>query len=73
MRRLAPSVPAAAMLRSATLAGAEALGFDAELGSLDPGKQARMIAVRVPAGVQDVEEYLLSGIQPFDIRWVEHS
>jgi cytosine/adenosine deaminase-related metal-dependent hydrolase len=72
MRRLAPSVPAAAMLRSATLAGAEALGFDAELGSLDPGKQARMIAVRVPADVQDVEEYLLSGIQPFDIRWVEH-
>lgn len=71
LRRLAPAVPASAILRSATLAGAEALGFDAELGSIEAGKRAQLIAVRVPAGVTDVEEYLLSGIEPADIRWLD--
>ena len=60
MRRLAPSVPAARILHSATLAGAEALGFASELGSIEAGKRAQLIAVRVPAAVADVEEYLLS-------------
>ncbi len=71
IRRLAPSVEPRAILRSATRAGAEALGFARELGSLAPGKQAEILAVRVPPDVTDVEEYLVSGIQPFDIRWVE--
>jgi cytosine/adenosine deaminase-related metal-dependent hydrolase len=71
VRRLAPSVPAARILESATLAGARALGFDAELGSIEPGKRAQLIAVRVPPGVEDVEEYLLSGVQPSGIRWLD--
>lgn len=69
-RRLAPDVPARALLASATRHGAEALGFGPELGSLEAGKRARMIAVNVPARVTDVEEYMLSGIRPVDIRWV---
>lgn len=69
-RRLAPRVAASALLHSATLAGAGALGFGQELGSLEAGKRARLIAVRVPEGVVDVEEYLLSGIDPVVIRWV---
>jgi imidazolonepropionase-like amidohydrolase len=73
MRRLAPSVEARAILRSATLGGAQALGFDRELGSIEPGKQAEIIAVRVPPDVTDVEEYLLTGIQPFDVRWVSRA
>ena len=70
VRRLAPKVAAGAVLASATQNGAEALGFGSELGTLDPGKHARMISVNVPSHIADVEEYLLSGIQPVDIRWL---
>lgn len=68
MRRLAPGVSAARMLESATLIGAQALGLGKELGSLTPGKRAEMIAVQLPDGVTDVEEFLLSGIQPAQIQ-----
>jgi len=71
MRAIAPTVPARMLLESATLQGARALGFDAEFGSIHPGKLARVIAVEVPAGTDDVEEYLVSGIRPAQIRWVE--
>jgi cytosine/adenosine deaminase-related metal-dependent hydrolase len=70
MRRLAPGVPARQILRSATLDGAIALGFGTELGSIAAGKRAELIAVRAPAGVEDVEEYLVGGIQPPDIAWL---
>jgi cytosine/adenosine deaminase-related metal-dependent hydrolase len=71
MRWLAPQVPASKILQSATLIGARALGLGDELGSLAPGKRAQMIAVDVPAQVEDVEEFLLSGIAPSQIQWVE--
>lgn len=71
VRRLAPAVPAARILESATLAGAQALGFADELGSIEPGKRAQLIAVRVPPGLTDVEQYLLAGIEPTDIRWLD--
>jgi cytosine/adenosine deaminase-related metal-dependent hydrolase len=70
LRALAPSVPAAKLLDSATRAGARALGFEADYGTLDPGRRARFLAVAIPPGVDDVEEYLLSGIQPEQVRWV---
>jgi cytosine/adenosine deaminase-related metal-dependent hydrolase len=70
VRALAPGVRASRILRSATLDGAEALGFGAELGSLAPGKRAELIAVRIPPDVEDVEEYLLSGITAADVRWL---
>ncbi len=69
VRRLAPDVPAARILRSATLDGAEGLGC-ADLGRLSPGASDAVIAVAVPAGVSDVEEYLLSGITADGIRWI---
>jgi cytosine/adenosine deaminase-related metal-dependent hydrolase len=71
MRRLAPSVPASGLLRSATLNGALALGFVDELGTIEPGKRAEMIAVRIPEDVDDVEEYLVGGIEADAIRWTE--
>jgi cytosine/adenosine deaminase-related metal-dependent hydrolase len=71
IRRLAPAVPAARILESATLAGAEALGFACELGSIEPGKRAQLLAVRLPADVTDVEQYLVDGIDPSDVRWLD--
>ena len=73
LRALAPKIPARAILESATRIGAEALGFGDDYGSIEPGKRAALIAVRVPDGVDDVEEYLLSGITPEDIRWLPES
>lgn len=70
MRWLAPEVTAGAILESATLVGARALGLDAELGSLTAGKRAAMIAVELPDRIDDVEEYLLSGISPSQVTWV---
>ncbi len=71
VRRLAPGVPARQILSSATLDGATALGFGAELGSISAGKRAELIVVRVPVDVEDVEEYLVEGIQPSDIEWLD--
>jgi aminodeoxyfutalosine deaminase len=70
LRALAPDVPAARLLRSATASGAEALGFGAEFGRIEPGWRAELVAVRIPPDVVDVEEYLLGGIAPADVRWV---
>jgi cytosine/adenosine deaminase-related metal-dependent hydrolase len=71
LRRLAPAVPAMMLLDSVTRQGARALAFDDEYGTLDSGKVARLLAVDVPPGTDDVEEYLVSGIQPEQTRWIE--
>lgn len=70
IRRLAPAVPAAELLASATRHGAAALGFADDYGTIEPGKLADLIAVRLPNGVEDVEEYLVSGIEPDAISWI---
>jgi cytosine/adenosine deaminase-related metal-dependent hydrolase len=70
LRSLAPSVPASRFLDSATRQGALALGFGADYGTIEPGKSDRLIAVAIPDAVDDVEEYLVSGIRPHQIRWL---
>ncbi len=70
VRRLAPGVPASRLLESATRHGADALGFGDDFGSLAPGKRADLLAVRVPPGVEDVEEYLVGGIEADSITWL---
>ena len=71
MRALAPTVPAAVLLDSATRQGARALGFEADFGTIEPGKLSRVLAVALPTAAIDVEEYLVSGIDPAQLRWVE--
>jgi cytosine/adenosine deaminase-related metal-dependent hydrolase len=70
-RRLAPRVPARLLFESATGVGARALGGEDEFGSIEPGTRGALIAVRIPNGVTDVEEYLVGGIQPEDLRWLD--
>jgi aminodeoxyfutalosine deaminase len=70
LRHLAPTVPASRLLESATRIGAEALGFATEYGTIEPGRRADLLAIHVPAGVSDVEEYLVGGIDPGAIQWV---
>lgn len=69
VRRLAPDVPARALIESATSIGARALGVHTH-GAIAAGAGADLVTVSVPAGVEDVEEYLVSGIPSTDIRKV---
>ena len=71
LRRLAPSVSARRLLTCATVRGAEALGFADEFGEIAPGRCAALIAVSIPRDVRDVEEYLVGGITPTQVTWLE--
>jgi cytosine/adenosine deaminase-related metal-dependent hydrolase len=70
VHRLAPGVPASRLLESATRSGAQALGFAADYGTIEPGTLADLIAVRLPGGVDDVEQYLVGGIEPDAVSWL---
>jgi cytosine/adenosine deaminase-related metal-dependent hydrolase len=69
VRSVAPAVPARRILESATRIGAEALGCGDRHGHIAIGAASGLIAVRVPDGVRDVEEYLVSGIPPDRVSW----
>jgi cytosine/adenosine deaminase-related metal-dependent hydrolase len=70
-RRLAPRVRARRLLESATLTGARALGRERDFGSIEVGKRAALITVRLPDGVTDVEEYLVGGFGTDAIMWLD--
>jgi cytosine/adenosine deaminase-related metal-dependent hydrolase len=70
MRTVAPKVPARRLLESATRHGAEALGFGADFGTIEAGKRARLVTVRIPPDVADVEEYLVGGINADAVAWL---
>ena len=81
MNWLAPQVAPARLLESATRAGAEALGLGNQLGTIEAGKRAELIAVSLDGGLtaspgsvassaESIERYLVSGIDPRDVRWL---
>ena len=73
LRGIAPEVPARSILRSATLTGAVALGRGRTHGAIEPARRAALIAVQMPGTVRDVEEYLLTGIVPEQIAWIDQA
>ena len=65
MHRQHPELTGATVLRLATLAGAEALGWEEETGSLEAGKSADLIAVALPdVDAQDPHDLVLAGQRP---------
>jgi aminodeoxyfutalosine deaminase len=71
LRAIVPDVPAAALLRAATRGGAQALRCDA-LGMIAPGASSRALVRVPPAGVTDVEEWLVAGaVDTADLRWLD--
>jgi cytosine/adenosine deaminase-related metal-dependent hydrolase len=72
LHHLAPQIPAARLLASATHEGARALGFT-DLGTIAPGARARLITIDLPLTLDDVETYLVEGIDPSQIAWVPDS
>ena len=71
LRRLAPGVEPGRLLRSATMNGAAALGFGRDFGAIEPGKRDALLAVSIPPGTTDVEQYLVSGVAPDRERWLD--
>src|SRR5439155_23215563 len=65
-------LPAARTLRMATIDGAQAMGLDKEIGSLEVGKQADMIVVDVSelhaAPTGDMVSTIVYSAQPSDVR-----
>lgn len=70
-RRLAPRVPARWILESATAVGAAALGCEEDFGTIEAGKRAALLTVRMPAGPSDPEEYLVSGVDAASVGWLD--
>jgi cytosine/adenosine deaminase-related metal-dependent hydrolase len=65
-------MPATQVIRMATLEGAQVLGLDSRIGSLEPGKQADLIRVDLSAPrmqpVYDVYATLVFSAMPVDVR-----
>jgi cytosine/adenosine deaminase-related metal-dependent hydrolase len=67
--RAISSVPDARLLESATRGGAVALGLEEHVGRIAPGLRGPLLAVSVPDGITNVQEYLVAGM-PRGRQWV---
>lgn len=71
--RTHPTISLLEVLRMGTLAGAEALGLNSEVGSLSPGKLANIVAVPLAETASDSLDSLLSSLfssdSPVNATW----
>lgn len=67
--RRVSTVSDAVLLESATRGGAAALGLGEAYGRIAPGLRGPLLAVAVPPGVSDVEQYLVAG-EHRERQWV---
>ncbi|EIM28892.1 amidohydrolase family protein [Microvirga lotononidis] len=65
-------MPAAQVIRMATLEGAQVLGLDSRIGSLEPGKQADLIRIDLSAPrmqpIYDIYATLVFSAMPVDVQ-----
>ena len=69
-----PGLSPETVLSMATRGGAEAWGVDSEMGTLDPGKQAHILAVDCQDNLtsrQDVVEYMTTAGESVSVEWVK--
>jgi cytosine/adenosine deaminase-related metal-dependent hydrolase len=57
-----PALPRHKLLHMATLAGAEALGREAAIGSITPGKLANLVAIPLPSHARGPADELLNAV-----------
>ena len=71
LKKIHPDIPGETILQMATRNGARALGFESKIGSIDTGKENRLIRVENTETVHDPESFLLSGYENFSrIEWL---
>jgi aminodeoxyfutalosine deaminase len=70
LHRMAPGVAPRRLIDAATRGGAVALQLEDRLGTIAPGKDARLLSVSLPDGAGDPEAALVEGVSPERVRWV---
>ena len=74
LRKDHPGLLPETVFSMATRGGAEAWGVDSEMGTLEPGKQAKILAVASNGNVhssEDVLEYLTTAGESIQVDWLE--
>jgi len=69
-----PELSPETVFSMATRGGAEAWGIDSELGTLEPGKQARILKICCQSNMnssEDILEYMTTAGESVQVEWVE--
>jgi cytosine/adenosine deaminase-related metal-dependent hydrolase len=74
LREDQPELSPETVFSMATRGGAEAWGIDSELGTLEPGKHARILKVYCQSNInssEDILEYMTTAGESVHVEWVE--